>query len=120
VFGICAVTLALFKRKLVHFLLAIPSERKVVGTFLRDQFQGGAQSSLQIGIVSTVLNCCVSGLASRDFCALKKKAEHFLPDALRANALEQLIVALTMSLKKKDSNRGAARAKNLRVRTVSN
>jgi hypothetical protein len=54
VFGICGVTLALFKRKLVRFLLAIPSEWTVVRTFFRDQFQGGTQNFLEIGIVFTV------------------------------------------------------------------
>jgi Dolichyl-phosphate-mannose-protein mannosyltransferase len=54
VFGICAVTLALFKRKLLCFLLAIPSEWTVVRTILRDQFPEGTKNSLEIGIVSTV------------------------------------------------------------------
>lgn len=54
VFGICGVTLALFKRKLARFLLAIPSEWTGVRNFLLDQFQGGTQSALEIGIVFSV------------------------------------------------------------------
>jgi Dolichyl-phosphate-mannose-protein mannosyltransferase len=54
VFGICGVTLALFKRKLARFLLAIPSEWTGVRNFLLDQFKGGTQSALEIGIVFSV------------------------------------------------------------------
>jgi hypothetical protein len=53
-FAICGFTLALFKRELARFLLAIPSEWTGIRNFLRDQFQVGTQSALEIGIVSSV------------------------------------------------------------------
>jgi Dolichyl-phosphate-mannose-protein mannosyltransferase len=54
VFGICGVTLALFKRKLAGFLLEIPSEWKGIRNSLRRQFHGGAEIVLEIGGVFIV------------------------------------------------------------------
>jgi hypothetical protein len=54
VFGISGVTLALFKRRLVRFLRAIPSEWTVVRNVLCDQFQASTHGALEIGIVFTV------------------------------------------------------------------
>jgi hypothetical protein len=54
VFGICGVTLALFKHKLARFLLDIPSEWTGVRNSLRDQFHGGTETALEIGAVFSV------------------------------------------------------------------
>src|SRR5713101_8613929 len=47
------------------------------------------------------LNGCAGCLARRSFCALKKKTEPFFPNAFGTNSLKQIVVAFTMSLKKK-------------------
>lgn len=54
VFGICAVTLALFKQKLIHSLIAVPSEWTGIRAFFRDQFHGGVEIALEIGAVFVV------------------------------------------------------------------
>jgi hypothetical protein len=54
VFAICGGTLAVFKRKLARFLLAIPSEWPGVHNSLRHQFRKGTQSALEIGMVFSV------------------------------------------------------------------
>jgi hypothetical protein len=51
VFGICGVTLSLFKGTLTAFLLAIPSEWKGLRQSLRDQFPGGTEIVLEISAV---------------------------------------------------------------------
>jgi hypothetical protein len=51
VLGTCGLTIALFKRRLTRFLLAIPSEGTAVRNVIRDQFQEGTHISLEIGIV---------------------------------------------------------------------
>src|SRR5260370_9751463 len=44
------------------------------------------------------LNGCASRLARGSFCALKKKAEPFFPNAFGTNSLKQIVVSLTVSL----------------------
>ncbi|MDQ1411373.1 MAG: hypothetical protein QOJ41_3108, partial [Acidobacteriaceae bacterium] len=46
-------------------------------------------------------NGCAGCLARGSFCALKKKAEPFFPNAFGTNSLKQIVVALTVSLEVK-------------------
>jgi hypothetical protein len=54
VFGICWVTLALFKHKLQLFLLDIPSESSGIWNSIRRQFRGGTETALEISAVFIV------------------------------------------------------------------
>src|SRR5216684_5068884 len=47
------------------------------------------------------LNGCAGCLARGSFCALKKKAEPFFPNAFGTNSLKQIVIALTVSLEVK-------------------
>jgi hypothetical protein len=54
IFGICGVTLALFKRKLQLFLLDIPSEWSGIWKSIQRQFRGGTETALEISAVFIV------------------------------------------------------------------
>jgi hypothetical protein len=54
VFGICGVTLALFKQKLARFLVDTASEWTGIRNFFRDQLHGGMETVLEIGAVFIV------------------------------------------------------------------
>jgi hypothetical protein len=54
VFGICGVTLALLMRSLARFLLDIPPEWTRIFDSLRQQFQGRAETALELAAVSSV------------------------------------------------------------------
>lgn len=53
-FGVCAITLALFKEKLARFLLEIPAEWPGVRNSFRSQFQGGAGTVVEVSAVILV------------------------------------------------------------------
>jgi Dolichyl-phosphate-mannose-protein mannosyltransferase len=53
-FGICGVTLALFKHKLARFLLDTPSEWAGIWNSVRLQFSAGTETVLEIGAVFIV------------------------------------------------------------------
>src|SRR6516165_11698759 len=55
VFGICGVTLALFKQKLARFLVDTAPEWTEIRNFFRDQLHGGMETVLEIGAVFIAL-----------------------------------------------------------------